>query len=65
MKKRNITAYALVKKHGFNSANIFRLRHNEYVSTYMINKLCKTLNCTVEEVLLFKPDDEIEQDGAK
>ena len=37
------------------SANIItRLKRNEYVSLESIEKICRTLNCSVDDILEFK-----------
>lgn len=39
------------------SANIItRLKRNEYVSMESIEKICRTLNCGVDDILDFIPD---------
>lgn len=58
MKKKGITTYTLIKKYNFSSHTIHRLRHNGGISTALINDLCTILNCKVEEVLVYIPDNE-------
>lgn len=41
------------------SANIItRLKRNEYVSMESIEKICRTLNCGVDDILDFIPDSD-------
>ena len=35
-----------------------RLRKNENVSTYTLNTLCRILDCSIEEVAVYLPDNE-------
>ncbi|WZL73073.1 helix-turn-helix transcriptional regulator [Clostridiaceae bacterium 35-E11] len=56
MKEKGVTTYTLIKKYNFSSHTIHRLRHNEGISTALINDLCAILNCKVEEVLVYIPD---------
>lgn len=45
LKKRGLTTYALINKHGYSSHTIHRLRHNCGISTALINELCELLKC--------------------
>lgn len=41
------------------SANIItRIKRNEYVSMESIEKICRTLNCGVDDILDFIPDSD-------
>lgn len=53
MKKKGVTQYALIKKHGVSPAQITRLKRNESVSTNTIDMLCRILNCDVDDVRQF------------
>lgn len=57
MKKRNITSYTLINKYNISKNTIYRLKHNEGMSTTLLNDLCRILNCRVEDILLYVPDD--------
>lgn len=54
LKRKNISTYELIKKHGMSSSTINRLRHDQPVSTTTIDSLCKALGCRVEEIMKFK-----------
>lgn len=58
MKEKNITAYALKTYHNFSSNTISRLKHQKGLSTLVLNDLCKALDCKVEDILLYIPDEE-------
>lgn len=58
MKEKGVTTYTLIKKYNFSSHTIHRLRHNGGISTALINDLCTILNCKVEEILVYIPDNE-------
>ena len=60
LKDRGLTTYTLIEKLGFSSHTIHRLRHNGGTSTSLIDVLCKLLNCKVEDILKYVPDDQIE-----
>lgn len=57
MKKKGISQYKLIKEYGISTGQMDRLRKNENVSTYTLNKLCKILQCTLEEIASFIPED--------
>ncbi len=56
MKKRNITKYSLVKDYGLSNGTIDRLRNNDHISTYTIEKLCIILDCTPNDILIIIND---------
>lgn len=60
MKKKGITQYKLVHKYGFSTGQLDRLRKNEGVNMYTLNTLCKILDCPVEEIIEYVPDEEPE-----
>lgn len=61
LKKKNISTYALINKHGVSSSTINRLRHDEPLSTMTINDLCMFLHCDVSDIMRYIPDEEAEQ----
>ena len=56
MKKKNITAYKLIKEYNVSRNTIYRLKHNKGISTVLLNDLCTILDCKVENILLYIPD---------
>ena len=55
---RDISAAQLQKQAGY-SANIStRLRNNSYVSLESMEKICRVLNCKVDDIVEFIPDEE-------
>ena len=50
MKEKNITQYKLIHEYGFSPAQITRLKKNNNINTYTINRLCKILDCKVEDI---------------
>ncbi len=54
---QNMTAAELQKRAGY-SANIStRLRNNSYVSLESIEKICRVLQCNVDDIIEFIPDE--------
>ncbi len=57
MKKLNATTYTLQVKGGISSSTIRRLKAGDSVSTTTLDALCKILNCSIEDIIEFKPDN--------
>lgn len=54
---RKITNAQLKDMAGVSANIITRLKRDEYVSIESIEKICKALNCSVDEILEFLHDD--------
>lgn len=52
MKKKKITSYALIKR-GINPRTIQNMKENKGISTYTLEKLCKILSCTPNDIIEF------------
>lgn len=50
---RKITNAQLKNMAGVSANIITRLKRNEYVSLESIEKICRTLNCSVDDILKF------------
>lgn len=57
LKKKGISQYSLIKDYGVDKVQLHRLRNNMVVKTIIINKLCNILDCNVEDIMTFIPDD--------
>lgn len=57
MKNRGISQYKLIKDYHFSTGQLDRLRKNESVSTNTLDVLCQILNCTIEEIAVYFPDE--------
>ena len=57
LKKKGISQYSLIKDYGVDKAQLHRLRNNMVVKTIIINKLCNILDCNIEDIMTFIPDD--------
>lgn len=57
LKKKNISQYKLITEYGIDKAQLHRLRHNMVIKTITINNLCHILNCRVEDIMEYVPDD--------
>lgn len=58
MKEKGVTQYTLIKQYHISPGQITRLKRNESVSTHTIEMFCKILNCEVEDIMKYIPDDE-------
>lgn len=57
MKQKNVSQYSLIKKYNVGSGQIDRLRKNNNVSTYTLNRLCEILECSLSDIAEYVPDD--------
>ncbi|MBO4636042.1 MAG: helix-turn-helix transcriptional regulator [Clostridiales bacterium] len=55
MKQRGLSQYRLLKDYGFSNGQLDRLRKNENVSTFTLEKLCHILDCRIEDICEYKP----------
>lgn len=58
MNEKGITQYALIKQYNVSPGQITRLKRNESVSTNTIEMFCKILNCRVENIMEYIPDED-------
>lgn len=56
--RKGINFQTLKKEKIISSVTIAKLNRDQYVSLEVIERLCKRLNCKIEEVIEFLPDDE-------
>lgn len=57
LKEKNISTYALIKNYGISSATIDRIKKNGGITTAKLDDFCKILNCKVEDILQYVPDN--------
>ena len=57
IEKKGISQYRLTKEFGVSNGQLDRLRKNQSVSTYTLNKLCAILDCRLEEIAEYRADD--------
>ena len=57
MAKQKVTTYTLRVKHEMSHATVQRLQADMPVSTHTLNKLCTILNCRVEDIIEYVPDE--------
>lgn len=57
LKEKGISQYQFIKDYGIDKAQLQRLRQNLVVKTLILNRLCQILNCRIEEIMEYVPDD--------
>ena len=57
LKAKNISQYRLIKDYGIDKAQLQRLRDNRVVKTMILDTLCTILDCRIEDVVEFVPEN--------
>lgn len=57
MAQQKVTTYTLRVKHNMSHATVQRLQSDLPVSTHTLNKLCTILNCPLQSVAEYVPDE--------
>lgn len=57
IKQKGVSTYKLINTYGVSRSLLDRLKHNKPISTVTLNDLCTILECRVEDILLFVPDE--------
>lgn len=58
MKEKQMSQYRLIRYYGFSAGQIGRLKKNMYVSTHTLEVLFQILNCRIEDIVEYIPDEE-------
>ncbi len=58
MKEKSVSTYRLVEQYGLSRSLLNRLKHNKPITTETLNDLCQILNCRVEDVVVYIPNEE-------
>ena len=56
MREKHMTTYTLRVKYGMSHATVQRLQADMPVSTHTLNRLCEILQCRLEDVAVYIPD---------
>ena len=57
MKRKNATTYTLQVKGEISSSTVRRLKANESVSTTTLDALCRILDCELDDIIAYLPDE--------
>lgn len=60
MRRKNITTYTLIKEYNFSKGTLDSLKHDRNISTATLDDICRMLDCNVEDVLVYIPNDDKE-----
>ena len=58
LKKKGISTYKLINQYGISRSLLDRLKHNKPITTVTLDDLCKILSCKVEDIIVFKEDNQ-------
>ena len=58
MRRNGVSQYKLIKEYGIDKAQLHRIRKNMVVKTIILNNLCSILNCRIEDIMEYVPDEE-------
>ena len=56
--EKKMTEYNLIFKQGVDAHTIHRMKHGKAITTTTLNTLCEILDCRVEDILEYVPDEE-------
>ena len=57
MAEKGISTYKLREECGIDSKTVRRLKANDNIETKTLNKLCAALNCRIEDIMEYIPDE--------
>ena len=55
--RKGLTEYYLIYKQGVTANTIHSMKHGKGINTNTINTLCEILDCRVEDILEYVPDE--------
>lgn len=61
MQNKNITTYNLIHDYDINTRTINNLKHNKGITTFTLEKLCRILDCTPNDVIEFIENEKDQQ----
>lgn len=57
MSDKKMSNAQLKEKAGFSANSITRLKRNEYVSIESVERICRVMECGVDDILEFVPEE--------
>lgn len=60
MKEKGIIQYDLIYKYGVDKAQLQRLRKNMVLKTITLDRLCEILDCRIEDIMEYIPNDTVQ-----
>ena len=63
LKDRGISQYKLIMKYGISNSQLNHIRKGGHITTATIDKLCKLLDCRIEDIVSYIPDEAADEKG--
>ena len=57
LKQKNISTYTLREKLNVNANTVQRMKNNEYLTLRTVEDFCRILDCRIEDVVVYVPDE--------
>ncbi|QNK42245.1 helix-turn-helix domain-containing protein [Caproicibacter fermentans] len=57
LKRKKITTYILREKYHISPSILTRMKNNEYLNMRTVEDFCKILNCRLEDIAEYIPDE--------
>ena len=57
LREKGLSTYKLINQYGISRSLLDRLKHNKPLTTVTLNDLCRILNCKVEDIMVYIPDN--------
>lgn len=57
LKRKGVSSYILITRYGMSSNRFTRMRKGLPLSTTSIDDFCRILDCRVEDILEYRPDE--------
>ena len=55
--EKGVSQYKLIHEYGIDNVQLHRLRHNMVVKTMILDALCRILDCRIEDIIEYIPDE--------
>ena len=59
LRKKELSTYKLINQYGISRSLLDRLKHNKPLTTVTLNDLCKILDCKIEDIIVYIPENDI------
>ena len=59
LKDKNISQYRLTVYYGISNSQISRIKKGAHITTATLDNLCSILNCRVEDIITFVPNEPV------
>jgi len=54
MKEKDVSQYKLINEYNFSRGQLSRIKHNDNINTFTLNRLCEILDCNIEDIMEYK-----------